>query len=225
MTPKIPISLPIESLNFGPLIIITEHGATFPKALPEIEWKKFWPKINKVRRSINWVIGDWINYGIDTYGLSYAQARNAEIGTDQVLDEARNQTIARFQGVASEMEIQHLRDVCYVCRNVPASLRNYAGLDWSHYVVVAPLEEKAQKKFLALAVEQGLTVSQLRIAVRHSQATFKPAARAYSGFIPAAWLTEGMRYFRQQDFNEWDEGRKAALKSQLKPLAEIYASL
>jgi hypothetical protein len=215
----------IESLNLGPLIVVTERGAQFPKDLPEIEWKKFWPKIIKVRRSINWVIGDWINFGIETYGLTYAEARHPDMAdSGELLDVARNFSISRVAGMASELEIEHLRNVCYVCRQVPASLRNYA-LDWSHYVVVAPLTEKKQKKFLALAWDEGLTVSQLRIAVRRSEAVLAPASRAYSGFVPAAWLTEGMRYFRNQDFKEWDDERRAALKAQLKPLAEIYASL
>ena len=176
-------------------------GASFPEEMDRKIWKGIWGQLQCIEASLNFIIGDWLNYGLQKYGEKYAYALDA-----------------------TEWQYGHLANCAYVCANVDFSLRN-EKLDWSHHAVVAPLAAEEQAKFLTLAAEGGWTVSALRIAVRKANSTRTRSSAKVLGFVPAAWVAQGLRWFRQQDLDDWSEDRKEALRQQLRPLADIYQSL
>jgi hypothetical protein len=205
-------------------IVVSRLGATFPKDMDGPEWKSLWPDLQALDGSLNWIIGDWINAGIELYSKKAI--------SNPLLTKTENTLNAHFHGEkyayaldATDWEYQRLRDAAYVCRKIPLSLRN-DKLAWSHYVALAPLAPKAQAKFLALAIKDKLTVSQLRIAIRSASAEIEAGpSLAPIGFIPAAWVSEGLRCIRHLNPQDWDEPRRQALRAQLRPIVQLYDSL
>lgn len=165
------------------------------------EWKAIWKDLQAIDASLNWVIGDWVNFGKTFYGEKYA-----------------------FALEATEWQYQRLRNAAYVCAQVPLSLRT-DKLDWSHHAVVAPLGPEEQAKYLKEAETNDWTVSELRISIRRAAATKKRSSAKVLGFVPAAWIAHGLRWFRQQDFDDWPPDKREALRALLKPLVDIYRSL
>jgi hypothetical protein len=188
-------------ITLEPRVKISRVGAVFPDDLKDKEWKAIWKDLQLIDASLNWVIGDWINYGKAKYGEKYA-----------------------FALEATEWQYQRLRDAAYVCAQVPMSLRN-DNLDWWHHRVVAPLEPGDQAKYLTEAEANDWTVSELRISIRRAAATKKRSSAKALGFVPAAWIAHGLRWFRQQDFDDWPPDKREALRALLKPLVDIYRSL
>lgn len=188
-------------LALAPRVTVSRLGATFPEDLEGKAWKAIWADLRNVEGSLNWIIGDWLNFGKRKFGEKYALALDI-----------------------TEWQRQRLYDAAYVCSQVPISLRN-EKLDWSHHRVVAPLGEEEQGKLLQEAQEKDWTVSELRVYIRRSQAVKKRSNAKVLGFLPTAWIAQGLRWFRQQDFDSWTKESKAALCLLLKPLVEIYNRL
>lgn len=70
-----------------------------------------------------------------------------------------------------------LRECARVSQRVPRSLRRTQdGLSWSHHRAVAPMEIPEQEKWLERAVQEHLSHSNLRLALRNGQ---EPAVREY----------------------------------------------
>lgn len=109
--------------------------------LPFDEWERVMGGLFQTQRSLNWIIGDGLNYGEYTYGEAYAQA--IEI---------------------TGWEYQRLADVKYVASKVPYDLRNQ-DLTWTHHKYVAPLDMSSQKKWLDEAAEKEWTTAQLKSAL------------------------------------------------------------
>jgi hypothetical protein len=170
-------------------------GKVRPRAaLSQGEWKGLWPQLRGVRASLNFILGDWINYGVRCWGEKYALALEA-----------------------TQLEYQTLRDVASVCRRVPLSLRN-DKLDWSHHVVVAALPEGEQGRFLREAEEQGWTVAKLREARREAQGDLGTLPKMPRTFNLRAYRQEFLRWRQSQDFTGMPDTRKAALKGVLEQL-------
>jgi hypothetical protein len=113
----------------------------------EEEWVNFGKSLENKQDSVHWIIGDWLNYGIDHYNLTYVKAA-------QLLNE---------QGF-SFCE-QTLRNDKYVATKVPLSCR-HDNLSWQHHKEVASLKEDQQKYWLSYASDMELTTKELRNAVK-----------------------------------------------------------
>ncbi len=87
---------------------------------------------------IQWVLGDWLNYGEKQFGEKYAQA------------------VAE-----TELDAQTLRNYAWVCHKVAPENRDHR-LSFSHHAEVAPLAAEDQKSMLNAAYENGWTVRLLR---------------------------------------------------------------
>jgi hypothetical protein len=113
------------------------------------EWIRFVRSFANKQDSIHWVIGDWLNYGIDHYNLNYEKAA-------QLLNE---------QGFS--FCIQTLRNDKYVATSIPLSCR-HDELSWQHHKEVASLTEDQQLYWLSHASEMGLSTKELRNAIKGS---------------------------------------------------------
>ena len=103
-------------------------------------WEAYGQKLRFVEGAIQWLIGDWLNYGEWKYGEMYAQA----------VDETQASTWANYKWVASTVE----------------SSTRVELLSWSHHREVADLPIDQQKKYLSLALANHQTVKELHKEIR-----------------------------------------------------------
>jgi hypothetical protein len=116
-------------------------------------WLATGRRLGAIGRCSQWWIGDWIRYGTSRWGERYAEA-------------------ARVTGY----DVTSLRNMAWVASQFDLSLRS-DKLTWSHHVLLAPLEPEEQKRWLDRALEERLSVADLRVELRAAQgAGPKPAA-------------------------------------------------
>jgi len=121
---------------------ISRISLIIPNNLQYVEWENIGDYLKNIERSVQWWMGDWLNYGEHTYGEKYSQAL--------YMGEYEYQTLANFKWVSSRVEF---------------SVRT-ENLSWEHHKVVAPLIKKEQVFFLNIAVEEKLSVRELKELIR-----------------------------------------------------------
>jgi hypothetical protein len=120
--------------------------------LGQAAWLATGRRLGAIGRCSQWWIGDWIRYGTSRWGERYAEA-------------------ARVTGY----DVASLRNMAWVASQFDLSLRS-DKLTWSHHVLLAPLEPEQQKHWLDRALEERLSVADLRVELRAAQgAAAKPA--------------------------------------------------
>jgi hypothetical protein len=112
------------------------------KDLGQAEWLATGRRLGAIGRCSQWWIGDWIRYGSARWGEKYAEA-------------------ARITGY----DVASLRNMAWVASQFDLSLRS-DKLTWSHHVLLAPLESDEKQHWLDRAVEERLSVADLRIELR-----------------------------------------------------------
>lgn len=110
--------------------------------LGQAEWLATGRRLGAIGRCSQWWIGDWIRYGASRWGERYAEA-------------------ARVTGY----DVASLRNMAWVASQFDLSLRS-DKLTWSHHVLLAPLEPAQQRRWLDRALEQRLSVADLRLELR-----------------------------------------------------------
>lgn len=110
--------------------------------LGQSEWLAAGRRLGAIGRCSQWWIGDWIRYGTARWGEKYSEA-------------------ARVTGY----DVASLRNMAWVAAQFDLSLRS-DKLSWSHHVLLAPLEEDEQRRWIAKAVEKRLSVADLRLELR-----------------------------------------------------------
>jgi hypothetical protein len=113
-----------------------------PGDLLHPEWVAAGRRLGAIGRCSQWWIGDWIRYGTAKWGEKYAEA-------------------ARVTGY----DVASLRNMAWVASRFDVSLRS-DKLTWSHHVLLAPLELDQQRRWLQRAIEQRLSVSDLRLELK-----------------------------------------------------------
>lgn len=106
------------------------------------EWARDGRRLGLLTRSSPWWLGDWIRYGNTRFGEKYSRA-SAITGYDR-------QTLMNMVYVASRYEISRRRE----------------NLSWSHHETLASLEPTEQDGWLGRAIEQKLSVADLRVGIR-----------------------------------------------------------
>ena len=135
-------AVPMVVEELGQKVEATPTGLVFHGELSYQEWTLLGCQLAKLRRSIHWLIGDWLNYGERRFGEQYAQAM-ADTGFDY-------QTLANDKWVASRIS--------------PARRRE--ELSFSHHLAVARLEPVEQEAWLVASEQRGLTRDELREVLR-----------------------------------------------------------
>ena len=128
----------IPAISHGPFTA-TPIGLIIEENVPFKLWLAYGGALRRVEKSLQWIIGDWINYGEMSYGEIYAQAE------------------VMWPGMTKERLIRY----AWVARAVPRYLRKH-DLSWSHHVEVAKLDRKKQFDLLKTAIKEDLTVRELR---------------------------------------------------------------
>jgi N6-adenosine-specific RNA methylase IME4 len=105
-------------------------------------WKNYGKKLHFIEGAIQWLIGDWLNFGERKYGETYSQALEAG---------ASVQTWMNCKYVAGRFETYRRREV----------------LSFSHHSEVAALDQETADCILCQAEEKDLSSRDLRILVRN----------------------------------------------------------
>jgi len=121
----------------------TDVGVIFPTNLSYEDWEAVGNRLRGRRESIHWWLGDWMNFGEATFGEKYSQA----------LDQ-------------TEYDYAYLRQISFVCKNVPL-LRRSNGLSFSHHREVAGMREDDQIYWLQTATEDNMSQKELRAAIKN----------------------------------------------------------
>ena len=126
----------------------TDAGLSMPADLPFNIWEGLVEGVDRIRKSIEWVTGDVLNYGEHKYGETYSQA----ITVTQLSDS----TLQGYKWVAGVFPIDTRR----------------TDVSFSHHEAVASLYGQAPDVALEIldrAVEEGLTVREVRHDVRQAR--------------------------------------------------------
>lgn len=127
------------------------------------DWKAIGKKLKLIESGIQFALGDWKNHGATRteWGEKYAQAIE-ETGYSE----------------------KSLREFSWVASAVDPSIR-MDNLPFAHHHVVAPLDADKQRYYLQLAVEQELSVAELRDLIKRDTRQHQLEAHlAIAGDIP-----------------------------------------
>lgn len=150
-------------INSTAAFTVTPVGLQIKAAASESEWEGFGENLFAVNASLPWLYGDFFLSGDEAWG---AYRRFAE---------------------KYGMQWRRIEDYAYVCRNVDFSVRT-EKLSFTHHRAVAalyngtPESRQLQQTALQYAIDNSLTVSQLKAAIR--KALPSPASSETKAVIP-----------------------------------------
>lgn len=127
------------------LALTSDVGMSLAKDLSYAEWEQVGFKLANFGRSMQWWIGDWINYGSKKYGETYKAAIEATGFSYH--------SVTKFSSVCNEFE---------VCRRRQT-------LTFQHHLEVWGLEKQDQDELLEIAERDGLSCAKLRELVRQKK--------------------------------------------------------
>lgn len=165
----IPISAPVSAGDLAatgleqspaerrPVPGISKVAWVAPSDLGQAEWLSAGRRLGAIGRCSQWWIGDWIRFGTARWGEKYTEA-------------------ARVTGY----DVASLRNMAWVASQFDLSLRS-DKLSWSHHVLLAPLGEDEQRRWIEQAVEQRLSVADLRLELRARRHGERERVSASSG--------------------------------------------
>jgi len=102
------------------------------------EWMEYGEKLRTVEASMQWIIGDYLNYGEFNYGEKYSQVLDESVATWKTYN--------------------------WVSNRVPKDIRN-PNLSWSHHRMVANLPREYQVKLLEKAEKESLSTRDLSLII------------------------------------------------------------
>ena len=106
------------------------------------EWTAQGRRLGQIGRGVGWWIGDWLRYGHERFGERYPLA-------------------ARVTG----LDTQTLMNLCWVASRFEPHRRRQE-LSFSHHAELAALPDEEQDRWLALAIDERMSVRCLREALR-----------------------------------------------------------
>ena len=124
----------IQGASFSPAQLTLEAG------LPEDEWQSIGEKVFNVHKASMFWIGDWLNYGRETYGPVAAYA---------------------LAGQVSGLSRPSLYRACWVAKKF-APERRRLSLSFNHHYIIAAQPDAVADKILSEAEELGLSCSQVK---------------------------------------------------------------
>jgi hypothetical protein len=166
------------------------------------DWAGVGKSLAKASRSLQWWIGDWLNYGVKEYGDRRALAVDH----------------ATMFGLQAET----LRGCMHVAEKVVARA---TSLSWSHHREVCGLSPKEQKHWLKQAEVNAWSVSELRQALRQEGREVVSEDAGPGGFNPLRMALDFKRWASDQDVSKMAQPTREALKKELRPVVELWERL
>ena len=127
---------------------ITDRGLLIEEPLSESEWQALGLKLARAQRAHRWLIGDW-----------WRAHRGDESTRIRFLQEL-------------EMDLKTVQNIASVCAAYPLEER-FPELPMSFHEAVMTLPKEVRRRLLTQALEEGLTVSELRELARAEAARVK----------------------------------------------------
>lgn len=127
---------------------ITERGLLIEKPLSESEWQALGLRLTRAQRTHRWLIGDW-----------WRAHQGDESARIRFLQEL-------------EMDLKTVQNIASVCAAYPLEDR-FPELPLSFHEAVMNLPKEVRRRLLTRALEEGLTVSELREVARAETARMK----------------------------------------------------
>lgn len=188
---------------------VTERGIMLTDQMPQADWLRLaesaigdFERTRDDHLAAMFRVGDTLNYGERMYGEEYSQA----------IDATRRSI--RLSG-------KTLENAAWICGSVQASVRHPA-LTLSHHEVVAKLtNSKDQDRFLQMAEDEELSVSELRKRVKEEFPSKPRTPGAGKKLVVDIESEEGLRhvmdkiadFFETKDMqppSDWSKERAAA---------------
>jgi len=129
----------IPSISAGPFTATPTGLVVQDENVPYEVWEAYGDGLRRVEGALQWVIGDWLNFGERKYGETYARAL-------ELWPEMSYQTLKACRWVAERVEM----------------VRRRTNLSWSHHRDVAALPADEQEKWLTRAELHGWSHKELR---------------------------------------------------------------
>lgn len=175
--------------------VLTPVGLVLPDDATDAELIEIGLVLRGMESSIQWLIGDWLNRAERVWGQVYDDVPGYSYGT--------------------------LRTYASVARSVQLSIR-IDKLSFAHHQLVTALNENDQREWLRYALEQGLSVAQMRKAMKGEQ----PAEAEQGSSVQrqaVKWSAEVVDdYGRLATLNE---RQRVQLKQRAAWLARYYAEI
>lgn len=184
-------------INSPAIRSVSETAIEFAPGMKFEEWESIGLELQRVGRCWQWWIGDWLNFGEESYGEKYAQAIE-ETGIPYG-------TLQNCAYVASRVEMSRRRDI--VC--------------WSSHSEVAKLDPRQQDNWLKKVEKDSLTVSELRAAIKESKKSTDDSETELNSSVVVQDRDDKTKDFEPSEVNprstqvnpepDWKEHRKAAV--------------
>ena len=139
----------LNSLSFS------KTGLVIDRELNQDEWSKLYEAIGSIKSAFQWIIGDWMLYGFEHEWVS------------------NYEDMAAFTGLKEKT----VREYTYVCRNIPVSIR-MDKLSFGHFQLIAPLPVEDKTTWIQRAIDEKMSVRDLRKAINHEDADPPPPLRS-----------------------------------------------
>lgn len=136
------IKLPDDRFSFTPTGLKIDQGATIK------EWEECGKFLKTCEGAVQFWIGDWLNFGEQTYGNMYSEALDK---TDYSYNSLKN-----CKWVASKVQLSVRTD----------------NLSFQHHEVIASIPHIEQEKWLTRATENKWTAKELRSQLRQTLPTY-----------------------------------------------------
>ncbi len=125
---------------------ISKNKLEFKEALTFIEWKEIGKFLKGIEGSVQFWIGDWLNFGKKKYEHGKYEEALQELG----------------------YELRSLQQFSWVSEKIESS-RRLENLDYSHHMEVAPLLPEEQDKWLNKAEQEHLSIRELREQIKEAR--------------------------------------------------------
>lgn len=134
-----PPPIPRKGIQSGQF---TEIGLVLNREINQAEWLSLREAIQNIKRAYQWIIGDWMVYGLD-HGWMQSY-----------------EDMAKLTGLKEKT----VKEYTSICRNIPASIR-MDKLSFGHFQLIAPLSDEDKPKWIQLAVDKNMSVRDLYNAI------------------------------------------------------------
>lgn len=121
---------------------LTKTGLIIGDEVTKEEWGELGQVLKGLNQSLQWIIGDWVNYGEKQWRETYDQIAE-QTGLDKTT----------------------IYDFAYVARSVHFSVRTET-LSFGHHKLVAKFDRKIQRQWLDYAAEKKLSVNAMRQQIK-----------------------------------------------------------
>lgn len=189
---------------------VSQIGAEFDQSITFEEWADIGRRAVKAAESVQWVIGDWMNFGEDKFIAPVEQ-----------------QTGNRYQLALNTLPYQYgtLANLKAISKAIPVSRRR-EKLSFGHHAEVAWLKDsKAQDKYLKIAEAEGLSIVALRSLIRSREAEIHESTEVAPDQTLTQWTRRIRMMIQREDISSWSNERRQATKKDLQFFVDLYNRL